>query len=193
MTGLLRALRRYFLWLLVLALPLQGLAAARQLHCGLPGLLGLQASVHAAGAGHALPEGVVAGPADGGPVAVDASAAPLPCHGSAGAPHGGAQGQGAASLLDGPVGVAADGASHAAAPDPSGVQVGGEGPVHAQDHHRCSACAACAAGVVGQALPSGSLPMPAPDLARESVAARPVGFVSHVPRGIERPPRQILA
>ena len=157
--------RSLLLCLMALALPLQGLAAARTLHCA-----------DAAGRGHAAGMSAHAGdtarahPAHGDTDGAHHARSPAHAHGH---DHGHHHGQ--TDLID-PVDAQADAGSHPA-----------QAPV---DGHSCSACAACC---VGLALPPAAplMALPGHEPAHALVPDREAA--SFISSGPERPPRTDLA
>lgn len=168
-------LRSLFVWLMALALPLQGIAAAGMQACGpMHEHTGpVAASAHAPGHGHAREDGHRGHAAQyshsSHAAHLSASAHP--------ASHGDAH-PAAAELSS------ADQGLHAAAERLSG------NPELPAAGHQCGACAACCPAV---ALPS-LLAFPvAPVSEAVVIPAAPASVASFVPPGLERPPRAILA
>ena len=149
------------IWLVALAVPAQGMAAATMLHCG-PGHHGAQAAQRKL---QALPE----------------AAQPAPGEHAA---HGHASGHAPdpATLSDtGQTATSLD-ASGTAQPGKTTDSV----KVAKSTYQKCSACAACCAGV---ALPSTAVMPPTIDATREVAALLPFKAASLVIDGPERPPR----
>lgn len=147
-----RIVRTVLLWVMVIALPVQGIAASLMTFCG---------------PSHALMmQGV--GPEHHGTQAPDAKhgpAAHLPMSSDSGVGHGDA------SVIDGPADDAA-------------------GLFSFLGQFSCSACAACCS-MVG--LPA-SLSLPGQPHSVQSVLAwLAVSVQSHLPDGLDRPPRAVLA
>lgn len=161
-------LRSLFVWMMVLALPLQGVAAAGMQACG---------SMHAPMG----PNAVAAEAQLHGPAVVEGHRAPVMAHGDAHAiVHGEAH-----SIAHGEADPIVHGDAHAAAPtqfasDP-GAPIAG---------HQCGACAACCPAVALPSVPS--LPA-APVAGVAAIPASPARATSFVPPGLERPPRAVLA
>jgi hypothetical protein len=139
--------RSLLLWLMALALPMQGLAAAARMHCAAQAPMSASAvhvdahASHHAGQHarhHADPEH----PIHAHHLAADVDGTP---HGDADAPRAG---------------------------------------------HSCSACAACHAPV---GLPPARVMLPAPPVASFTAAALADAGASHVPAGLDRPPRPTTA
>lgn len=134
--------RSLLLWLLALALPVQGLAAAARMHCAGQAVVGEAAST----AHHADHHDQT----------------------HAHATH------------QGPMGAAA--MDHDVAP-----QDGADSP---RAGHSCSACAACHAPV---GLPAALVVLPAPPMGGFATATGADPGASHVPAGLDRPPRPTQA
>lgn len=135
--------RSLLLWLLALALPMQGLAAAARMHC-----------------------------AAQTPMATPAAVAPHAGHhsGHQAAHHGAHHGAHHAAMdVDGP--AHGDGNGDADLP---------------RSAHSCSACAACHAPV---GLPAALVMLPAPPMGGFMAATLADAGASHVPAGLDRPPR----
>lgn len=155
--------RALFIWLLVLAVPVQGLAAALMVSCGSHQRAGAMASLLPAHMGQAATAAHRLGSAHAPGVQGDAAAAPCPHQ----AQHAGAGG----------TGEAAAGTADAAAPA-------------SIDGHTCSACAACCSVGAPQAL---ALAVPAaagPGALSAAVQAAVDRFAAD---GLERPPRAMSA
>lgn len=146
-----RALRTILLWVMALAMPVQGMAASVMQFCG---------------PGHArVLQGFV----------------PAERQGTAVHDHGPGHHHPAVGSVRDP----ATPAAHSAAVDePSGS---------ASAHHGKYSCSACAACCSMMAMPSGfALPL-RPELASELSPSPPVPVQSHLPDGLDRPPRVHLA
>jgi hypothetical protein len=157
--------RRLFLvWLLALALPVQGIAGAAMAHCGASHqrmAAGLQAAPHA----H---EGAAAGHRHAGP--------------AAGAGHRHAAAPGAEEARH---------HGHAAA-DPGAAADGADAEADARAElarYSCSSCAACCAGT---ALPSAALRVPRGASVAEDFIEPAAHVEAFVSDGPERPPRSRL-
>ena len=158
-------LRTVLIWLVALAVPAQGMAAATMLHCG-PGHHGAQATQHKVQALAGAPQAAAGAYAAHGHVSH-----PAPDVSSAGD-----SGQNASSLD-------ASGAAQTgkAADAVKGAQ---------SSYQKCSACASCCAGL---ALPSTAVMPPTIDPAREVTVLSPSWAASVVVDGPERPPRILRA
>lgn len=128
--------RSLLLWLLALALPVQGLAAGARMHCA------------------------------GQPIAATMAADDEAAHGHAHAGHHG-----------GPAAAGHDGTPH-------------DGTDSTRSGHSCSACAACHAPV---GLPAALVMLPAPPMGGFAAAPLADPGASHVPAGLDRPPRTTTA
>ena len=158
-------LRVVLVWLMVVALPVQGFSVAAMLHCGpAQGPVSL-----AAEAARAVETGAAAGQAPHHQAnATGAAAAPAHAHAHAG-PHADA------AAAD----VPADAHSpHVAAGDPT------------TGDHQCSVCAACCLAL---ALPAAVVKLQ--PMRVDATFSRPAlpALPSFVPAGLDRPPRPILA
>lgn len=155
--------RALFIWLLVLAVPVQGLAAALMVSCGSHPQAGALATLLPAQPGHAAMAGHVPDGAQAADVEADAAVAPCPHQ----AQHAGA----------GVIGDAGTGMADAAA------SAHGNG-------HTCSACAACCS--VG-APPSLALAVPVAASPGAQFAAVQTAVDGFAADGLERPPRATSA
>lgn len=180
-----RWLKLLLTWMLVLALPLQALAAAALVHCG-----GHAGAGHHAAPGH-VHEGAASALPDLPPAGVHeplAAGGPAAHHGGhhAAAPAGdGASLTAVASASSGSPGwFSATSAASASLPHSTDP---GAHP-HQGLHGKCSACAACCGGV---ALPSAALVVGAVTPAVVYSVASPPAPAGHVPAGDERPPRSL--
>ena len=158
-------LRTVLIWLVALAVPAQGMAAATMMHCG---------------AGHHLAQ------------AAQAKAQPLPD--APQAAHVEHTGHGHTSPVASELGSAGESGTNATSPDATDTAQADKAAdpvkVAKATSHKCSACASCCAGL---ALPSTAVMPPATDPAREVTALSPSWAASVVIDGPERPPRILRA
>jgi hypothetical protein len=161
-------LRTFLMWLLMLAIPVQGFAASAMLHCG-PSHQRQQQAAHAIG-GLATGGPVTTEPAAGGHAAHAVHHASHPGQDAHAAHHGMSAGADAPISLD-----SADGADG-----------GTSTPLSAA---KCSACAYCCHAVAIIGTPP-AIVVATPDSVPE--AAAPPRVEATAPDGLDRPPRPPL-
>ena len=159
-----RAVRAFFVWVMVVAMPLQGMAASAMGSCG---------PSHAR-----IMQGLMAG----APLAASLEAAEAG-HGTFASDHGAHQHATPAH----PVGDEPCAGTH------TGSRAAADGLSGQVLHHGDFSCSACAACCPALALPA-SLVLPEPSGPEPLVQVAPIEPVaSHQPDGPERPPRTIFA
>ena len=156
-----RLFRFVVIWLVALAIPAQGMAAAVMIHCG---------------------------PAHGGVQAAQPNR--LALSGLSQVAHAEHAAHGHASHLAPDAGAGSDSGHSATSPDGSGTAQADKVADPAKDakatYQKCSACASCCGGL---ALPSTLFKMPSIDAAHEVTVVSPSEAASVVIDGPERPPR----